>query len=238
MATIEPGRVTRALLTTAYDVTNDRSLAALICMACVDGLDIDGASISLLTATSSGQTLWSSDATAELLEDLQFTLNEGACIDAATTGHPVLVPDLGDNIDTSRWSMFAAAAAEYAQVSALFAFPLQWSATNVGVLNLYRRTPGALSDEECRDALAATDLAASMMVALLTEPSDHPRLDPHVGNNAEIHQATGMMLVQLEVSAADALARMRGHAFVEQRLLIDVARDVVARRLSFTPDTI
>ena len=45
-----------------------------------------------------------------------------------------------------------------------------------------------------------------------------------------------MVLVQLGVSAAEALARMRGHAFVHDRLLVDVARDVVARRLIFTKD--
>ena len=49
-----------------------------------------------------------------------------------------------------------------------------------------------------------------------------------------IHQATGIVLAQLGVSAAQALARMRGYAFVEQRLLIDVARDVVSRRVQFT----
>jgi hypothetical protein len=39
---------------------------------------------------------------------------------------------------------------------------------------------------------------------------------------------------QLGIGAAEALARMRAHAFVEQRLLIDVARDVVLRQLRFT----
>lgn len=45
-----------------------------------------------------------------------------------------------------------------------------------------------------------------------------------------------MVLAQLRLSARDALARLRGHAFVEQRLLVEVARDVVARRLRFTED--
>ena len=45
-----------------------------------------------------------------------------------------------------------------------------------------------------------------------------------------------MVSVQLDISAAEALARMRAHAFVHDRLLIDVARDVVARRLVFTED--
>jgi hypothetical protein len=61
-------------------------------------------------------------------------------------------------------------------------------------------------------------------------------LDHAHSSRAEIHQATGIVLAQLGVSAPQALARMRGHAFVEQRLLIDVARDVVSRRLQFTEE--
>ena len=60
---------------------------------------------------------------------------------------------------------------------------------------------------------------------------------PHViSGRAEVHQATGMVLVQLDVTAEVALARMRAYAFVEQRLLIDIARHVVARKLRFTDD--
>jgi AmiR/NasT family two-component response regulator len=61
-------------------------------------------------------------------------------------------------------------------------------------------------------------------------------LDHSHSSRAEIHQATGIVLAQLGVSAQQALARMRGYAFVEQRLLIDVARDVVSRRLQFTEE--
>lgn len=57
-----------------------------------------------------------------------------------------------------------------------------------------------------------------------------------MASRAEIHQATGMVTVQLDVDTADALARMRAHAFSHQRLLIDVARDIVARRLDFTQE--
>ena len=45
-----------------------------------------------------------------------------------------------------------------------------------------------------------------------------------------------MVLAQLGISATDALARMRAYAFAEQRLLGDVAHDVVARRLRFALD--
>ena len=197
----ELGTVTRALLSIVRDGTDERGLAGLICQACVDGLDVDGAVISLLTASVSRETLWATDATAELLEDLQFTLNEGACMEAAISGNPVLVPDLYHSTETVRWPMFAAAVAEQTLVGALFALPLQWGAVNLGVLDLYRATAGELSETERRDALAAADTAALMLLGQRTDPGEHGGggawLDPTLGHRAEIHQATGMVLAQL-----------------------------------------
>ena len=144
----EPGGVTRALLAIARDLRDDRALAERICRACVVGLDIDGAAISLHTASTLRETLFATDATADLLEDLQFSLGEGACIEAAVTGRPVLVPDMTDTADTSRWPIYADAAME-AGVSAVFALPLQWGTINLGVLDLYRSTPGSLSRPSC-----------------------------------------------------------------------------------------
>jgi hypothetical protein len=234
------------------DGSGDRALAQQICRACIEGLDVDGAVISVLTASVSRETLWASDATAQRLEDLQFSLGEGACMQAARTGAPVLVPDLRDSTEVARWPIFAAAVAEQTTVRALFALPLQWGVINLGVLDLYRTTPGGLSQAQWRDALSAADIAALMMLTLRTDP-DNPgnldgvpgadgtvavagELDHSLGSHAEIHQATGMVLAQLGVTAAEALARLRGHAFVEKRMLLDVARDVVDRRLVFTED--
>ena len=55
-------------------------------------------------------------------------------------------------------------------------------------------------------------------------------------DRAEVHQATGMVLVQLDITPKDAFARLRAYAFAQRRPLSDVARDVVARRLVFTDD--
>ena len=81
------------------------------------------------------------------------------------------------------------------------------------------------------------DTATLMMLGQRTDPDGNidDWLDHAVSGRAEVHQATGMVLAQLGISATDALARLRAYAFVEQRLLIDVARDVVARKLRFTP---
>jgi hypothetical protein len=262
VSVVELGVVTRSLLAIARDVVvDDRGLAAQIGQSCVDGLDVDGGSISILTATESRQTLWASDAVGELLEDLQFSLGEGACMEAAITGRPVLVEDLTLSVDAARWPMFAAAVVERTQVRALFALPLQWGSIRLGVIDLYRLAAGGLSSAQYRDAITAADTAALMMLGQRTDPQPSHQDDPAhrgghevptddrsdgdghaqwlehaVSHRAEIHQATGMVLAQLGISATEALARLRGYAFAEERLLIDVARDVVARRLRFTEE--
>ena len=264
----ELGPLTRALFRIARDGHDDRQLAAEICRACVACLDVHGAAISLLTATTSRTTLSATDPTAATLEDLQFTLGEGACIEAATSGRPVLVSDVHDHGLTTRWPVFAGAVAEQTRARALFALPLQLGTINLGVLDLYRDTPGPLREHDLRDAVAAADTATLMLLAAPVHAKDAAaggwradgngrgeQVAPHDdgsrldkawlhgpwsdglwNDRAEVHQATGMILAQLDVSAQDAFVRLRAHAFATCRPLADVARDVVARRLVFTQE--
>lgn len=232
----EPGSVTRSLLAIIRDGTDDGALAEQFCRACVAGLGIDGAAISLLPESASRETLYATDATAERVEELQYTLGEGPCIEAVTSGRPVLVPDVEKATGQTRWPMFAAAVAEQAGIGAVFALPLQLGTINLGVLDLYRTTPGDMGDSELRDAMRAADTAALMLLALRTDPGDGQWWDHSWTGRAEVHQATGMVVAQLGVGAQDAFARLRGYAFSQERLLDDIARDVVARRLRFTED--
>lgn len=242
---VEPGAVIKALLTVTRDSADERVLAAQICRACLQGLDIDGASMSLLTASvAARETLFASDAVATLLEELEFSLGEGPCMQAATTGRAVMIADLDYSGQAQSWPAFAAAVAEHTGVRALFVIPLQWGVINLGVLDLYRLAPGGLSPAQCRDVIGVADLAALMMLEARTDPdnpygnddSDAPWLDPTLSSHAQIHQATGVVLSQLGINATDALARLRAHAFAHQRPLLDVAADVVTRRLIFTEE--
>ena len=245
---VEPGPVTRALLAIDRDGADGRELARHICAACVAGAGVDGAAMSLLTGSVHRETLSATDATAATLEDLQFTLGEGACLEAASTGSPVLVPDIHDPVRSARWPVFAAAVAEQTDVRALFALPLQLGTINIGVLDLYRDTPGPLLGHELRDMVAATDTAMLLLLGSHShaDPDDPVRTDgPREDrqreeglwiDRAEVHQATGMVLAQLDIRADDAFARLRAYAFAQRRPLSDVARDVVARRLVFTDD--
>ena len=176
----ELGGVTRALLAIARDLRDDRALAEQICRACVAGLDIDGAAISLHTASTLRETLFATDATAELLEDLQFSLGEGACMEAAADR----APGAGTGHDRHRRTRAGGPSTPtpcwQAGVGAVFALPLQWGTITLGVLDLYRSTPGSLSRTQLLDALSAADTAALLLLGLRTDPGDEQPWDPVV----------------------------------------------------------
>ena len=152
------GVVTRAVLESGRQGLDEQGVAGRLCRACVAELDVDGAAVSLLTGSASRVTVATTDPVAQMLEDLQFTLNEGACMQAAGSGRPVLVADLRDRTLTAAWPLFADAVLEGSAVAALFALPLQWGAVNLGVLDLYRLVPGSLDDAQWRDAADAVGI--------------------------------------------------------------------------------
>jgi hypothetical protein len=233
-------RVTEILSSIAD--TRQAALPARLCEECLSALPISGVGLALMTVDGpSGVVLGATDGPAAQLEELQFTLGEGPCVEASRTGRPVLQPDLAAT-GPARWPRFVAALADLG-VCAIFAFPLRVGAIRIGVLDLYRDVPGGLTNVELSDALAYAD-AATVVLLHLQNQSDHDRahagLARPIEDRAEVHQATGMISVQLGVSLAVALLRLRAHAYATERRVSDVAADVVGRRLRFhdhTPGT-
>jgi hypothetical protein len=134
--------------------------------------------------------------------------------------------------------MFAPAATQRG-VQAVFALPLQAGTIRAGVLDVYRTYPGPLSEGQLADALVYAD--AATLLALGTSDgiaTDRPRVagDGFDERRAEVHQAAGMISVQLGTGVEEALVRLRAHAYAGDRRLVDVARDVIECRLRFSPD--
>jgi len=146
----------------------------------------------------------------------------------------VLEPDLAEPA-TPRWLAFAGPALD-AGVRAIFGFPMRVGAVRLGALNLYSNRPGPLSDEQHADALAVADIAAQAVVAMQAnaEPG-RLALELESGGDFQyvVHQASGMVAAQLDVSVGQALIRLRAYAFGNDRSLTAVAEDVVGRRLRF-----
>jgi hypothetical protein len=197
-------------------------------------VDVTGAGIMLMSGDMPRGSVCTTDAVSARIEALQFMLGEGPCVDAYHQDRPVLEPDLASP-SNPRWVAFTGLALE-AGARAVFGFPLQVGAVRLGALNLYSATPGPLDDDQHADALVMADVAAQ---ALLVLQSRAPNGDLAVDLLADadfgwvVHQASGMVAAQLDVSVGQALVRLRAHAFAHGQDLTAVAEDVVHRRLRF-----
>jgi ANTAR domain len=221
-----------AALLAALSGAARQDLAAVPARWCAEILEVSGIAASVLAADGSSEDVWRTEGASTALEDLQFTLGEGPGIDAAASGELILEPDLSA-VPPDRWPVFAPAALNLG-VRAVFAVPLQIGAIRVGVLLAQRGTPGLLTKGNLADLL----LFARTVVDVLLGPAADGSASLVLGGQqskyrAEVHQATGMVSVQLGVSPADALIRMRAYAFSQNVGVSEVAADVVARKLRF-----
>lgn len=231
-------RVGQILSALADDGDEGAPLPERLCAAGARALPVSGVGMALMTGEGHQGGVAASDGLAATLEEIQFTLGEGPCMDASRDGCPVLVPDLARDADR-RWPGFGSEV-RAAGVAAVFAFPLQVGGIRLGVLDLYRDTVGVLDDAELEEALAFADAATTVLLELqdrmLPGGGLHPELSGPGWGGPEIHQATGMIAVQALVGLSEALLLMRAHAFATSRAVQDVARDVLARRLRFEPE--
>ncbi|MEU8137022.1 GAF and ANTAR domain-containing protein [Streptodolium elevatio] len=242
------GRSARIRILVAEHAARRRARVGVldVCTAAVATLPVQGAGVSAMSPTTAGHPLCSTDDISEQLEELQLTFGEGPCVDAFAQGTAVLAADLraGDALD--RWPAFAPAATQ-AGAGAVFAFPLRVDAASPGVLDLYAHRSGDLDLEQLADAIVFADTAALVLLGTPlagpgapVEPEDDETPDAYPvdlgGYRAEIDQATGMLTEQLGVGIDEAYIRLRAHAYAHERRLADVARDVVARTLRFTPE--
>jgi len=208
-----------------------------LCHVAVRELDAAGVGISLMTGEGSSGTAAASDATSEIIEELQFTLGEGPCMDAFATQRPVLAPDLSQEA-SSRWPWYSPAAQGHG-VGAVFAFPLQVGAARLGALDVYRRHPGSLSSAATTLALTFAHVATMTLLAGQEDAADGQSpdgIDEALETRYEVHQAQGMVMVQLEVTLVEAMARLRAYAYLHDRRLGVVARDIVTRSLTLERD--
>ena len=205
-----------------------------LCDVCAEVTATSGAGIMLMSGESPRGSVCTTDEVSALIEQLQYDLGEGPCIDAHREGRPVSEPDLAAP-EMSRWMAFTGPAVA-AGARAVFGFPLQVGAVRLGALNLYSRRPGSLTNEQHADAVLMADIAAQAVLVVQADAApDTLAADLDHGSNFQhvVHQASGMVAAQLGVSVDHALARLRAHAFGNDRRLTDVARDVVGLRLRF-----
>jgi ANTAR domain len=214
---------------------NGTLCAARLCEVSAQVIGMSGAGIMLMSGDVARGSLCTTNEVSDLIEQLQYELGEGPCIDAYHQDAPMFEPDLASP-QSLRWPVFAGQAVA-AGARAVFGFPLQVGSVRLGALNLYRDEVGPLTDEQHADALVLADLVAQSVLVL--HASAQPgalaaELDTGADFHYTVHQAAGMVSVQLGASVAQALIRLRAYAFSNGVPLADVAESVIARTLRFS----
>jgi hypothetical protein len=206
--------------------------SARLCEVCPGIVDVQGAGVMLMSGDVPRGSLCTSNKVSHLIEELQYTLGEGPCVDAYHQDRVVAEPDLADPV-TRRWFAFSPPAVE-AGVRAVFGFPLRVGTVRLGALNLYRDRSGPLTASQHATALVVADVAARWVLETQAgAPLDAvaEELEISADFHPVVHNAAGMVSVQEGISVTEALIRLRALAFSHDRLLADVARDVVDRKL-------
>jgi len=219
---------------------------ASVCAVAVASEGVSGAWITAASGQTPDVIMCVTDPVSEQLAEVQLTLGEGPGPDAQASAGPVLVADLEADEPRRRWPAFTPGARQIG-VGAVFAFPLMIGAIRAGEMGLYRESPGSLTAKQFGECLILAEAATVFLLddggggvtrgyngvngkALDLWPPDLAR------HRAQIDQATGMLTVQLGVTAGEAYVRLRAYAYAKDQRLADVARDIVARRLRLDPD--
>lgn len=200
-----------------------------LCAAYLTDLPVTCAAVSVFVGTASETRVGATDDHAIALDEAQFSVGEGPRWDAMRTRAPVIVPDTRAAHLT--WPVLGTALTD-AGAAAVFALPLLVGAVNIGVVELYHTRPGPLSRSNLLHALTLAGRTSWASMHSLLDDGRSPAggaTESEPLARREIHQATGMILVQADVSAADALMLLRAHAFAHEQTLEEAAQAVIGR---------
>ncbi|NGO78454.1 GAF domain-containing protein [Streptomyces sp. YC504] len=204
--------------------------------ACVEDVGADGLGVSLITSGQIRTVAHAADERSYRLEDAQLVAGEGPCTEAYLQRRIV---DADVQSSCGQWPVFMRTAGELG-IRTVVAVPLLvGDGVPVGAMDIYRTTSVPL-DEADRVRLKAYGrilalLALDAHPALIGWEQAAPETGP-LGYPPVVHQAAGAAAEASDVPVAEALARMRAHAFSRQQLLEGVARDILAGRLRLEED--
>jgi diguanylate cyclase (GGDEF)-like protein len=211
----------QVLVKFAYTLGTDFSIQKILdhlVQAIVDILPVTGAGVMLMGDRQELHFIAASDTTVMTIERLQNELAEGPCLEAYQFGLPVTIDDL--SVDT-RFPRFSPRGLTEG-MAAVFTFPLTLDDERLGALDLYRDTPGALSDEDLQAAQVLADVASAYLFnaqARIDASATVARL-----NHRSLHDSlTGLANRTLfEELLEQAIARARRSQNVAAVLFVDL----------------
>jgi len=199
---------------------------------CRSVLDVQEAGILLADEDGDLDVVASTSEASTLVETMQLDARSGPCWTCFTTAEPVSLPDVA--VGQGRWPEFAAVAREQGFRS-VHAVPLRLRGTVIGTLNLLRTSVGALNERDVRVGQALADVAT---IGILQERTlresavVQEQLQGALDTRVVIEQAKGVVAHVRGVSTDEAFVLIRQHARSRRLKLVEVAVQLVERRLT------
>lgn len=225
----ERGRLLSDLAATLATLPRDRPQTWRLGEAMRRLVQADGVAITVEYLTDSRTTLCASDEIAAAIESLQEITGEGPGYEAARDG-ALVVAELGREAD-QRWPMLVHAVVEEYGVLHVHAVPLHALS---GVATLYTGQRRSLSEPLPQVAFLANAVGSALLADAAEQHEGQAQPGDAWSSRSVVHQATGMVMAQLQVTAEDALVLLRAHAYAMGTDVTDVAAEVVGRKINFS----
>lgn len=163
-----------------------------------------------------------SDSIASRVDQIQYTVMEGPCLEAAADDTPVSIPDLTAD---ERWPRFSAAVVAELPVRAALAFPLGDHPERMA-LNLFSARPHAFHDDRLSEAAVFATQATGLLLHAQTAQRA-AQFEGAIDSNRQIGMAIGVLMGLRGVTAGDAFDLLRQTSNRLKRKVRDVALDVI-----------
>ena len=215
----------------AHGASRGLPLPDRLCTAAAVTLGCDGGAITIAYTQVERVTLSVSDDTARMLEETQDVMGQGPGPDAFTSGAYARFDLVDIDGPDPRWPLLESESLTALAPLVVHALPMGEGEDRViGVLSLYQH--GTDREIDLEAALIVARVVAAALLADGTSVQDAGR-GPW-SERAEVHQATGMVVAQLGLPEADALALLRAHAFSHDQSVAETAHAVIDRQLTFS----
>ncbi|MBE8475848.1 GAF and ANTAR domain-containing protein [Streptomyces justiciae] len=177
--------------------------------------------LTLVGATPDQLALAASDEPARAALELEFLIGEGPARDAIRRARPV---SASGAVMTARWPRYGPALAELGMAE-VAAVPLSLSGACVGALAVFDPAPGVIG------SAFLAEIAEALTRSMILSPDGEPGLYGGLDVRATVHQAAGMLAVQLDRPVEDALELIRAHALTEGASAQSVAARILRGEL-------
>jgi transcriptional regulator with GAF, ATPase, and Fis domain len=189
---------------------------------------VDAAGLLLVDQRDRLQVVAASSEQSHLVELFAIQADDGPSLECYRTGHPVLVPDLGERLVTRRWPRFVEHTRAHG-FRAAHCLPLRLRTNAIGALTLFAAAPTTLTPYDVRVAQA---LAAMATTTILQQDSsdNHDRITDQLQraltSRLVVEQARARLAERHAIPLDDAFELMRRYARSHNLRISELARAI------------